>query len=78
MSANEEVRIDVDAIKALTQWKSRLAEGICKRAKLLAAQSGQASRVKLSHFRQAAEVELRSLANAIDCENRADGQEEAA
>ncbi len=78
MSAKQEVRFDIDAVNALATWEAKVSTCICNRAKQLAAQSGQASRVTVSHFQRAASVELRLLAQEIDQESPVDGQEEAA
>ena len=78
MNANQQVRIDVEAAKALTLWKAQFADEVCERAKRLAAQSAQPNSVTLSHFRQAAQVALQSLSDAIHSEVTPDGQQEAA
>jgi len=78
MNPNEQVRIDVEAAKALTRWKSLFASEICERAKRLAAQSSHPNSVTLSHYRQAAEFALQSLSDAIHVEAAPDGQQEAA
>jgi len=78
MNANEQVRIDVEAAKALNRWKARLASEICERAKRLAAQSSHPDSVTLSHYRQVAESALQSLSAAIREEAANDGRQEAA
>jgi hypothetical protein len=71
------VRIDVEAAKALAEWKHFFAAEVCERAKGLAAQSGL-DRVTLSHYRMAAKVAIRTLAEAIHAEQAPDGKYEAA
>jgi len=78
MNAIEEVRIDVEAAKALAKWKSRFAAEVCERAKRLAAQSSHPNSVTLSHYRQAALTALQSLSDAIVAEEGPDGQQAAA
>ena len=78
MVAIEQVRIAIEAEKALTHWKSRFADEVCERAERLAAESGQPSFVTLSHYRQAAVIALESLSNAIHQEDSSDGQQDAA
>jgi len=78
MSPKQQVRIDVEAAKALNRWKARLASEICERAKRLAAQSGHPDSVTLSHYRQVAESALQSLSAAIREEAASDGRQEAA
>ena len=78
MDASEQVRIDVEAAKALAGWKSVFAEKVCEVATRLAAQSGRPNSVTLSHYRQAALIALQSLSDAILAEEERDGQQEAA
>ena len=78
MNASRQVRIDVEAAKALAEWKSLFGAEVCERAKRLAVQSGHPDRVTLSHYRMAAEIALRSLSGAIHGEHGIDGQPEAA
>ena len=77
MNASKQVRIDVEAAKALAGWKSLFADEVCERAKRLAAESGQPDSVTLSHYRQAAAMALQSLADAILGEQGSNGQKEA-
>jgi len=78
MNASKQVRIDVEAAKALAKWKSLFAAEVCERAKRLAAQSGHPDSVTLSDYRGAAKLALQSLSVAIHGEHRPDGQNEAA
>ena len=78
MNASKQVRIDVEAAKALIGWKSLFADEVCEGAKRLAAQSGHPNSVTLSHYRQAAAIALQSLSDAILAEEGPDGQQEAA
>ena len=78
MNASEQVRIDVEAAKALIAWKSRFADEVCEGATLLAAQSGDPNSVTLSHYRQAALIALQSLSGAILAEEAPNEKQEAA
>jgi hypothetical protein len=60
-----DIRIDIDAAKALVYWKSLFAAEVVARAKRLAAESGQPEHVTLSHYRQAVQLALRSLPTLI-------------
>ncbi len=78
MHENVQVRIDVEAAKALTQWKALFADEVCERAKRLAAQSNQPNCVTLSHYRQAAEIALQSLSASIHDGDALDADQKAA
>ncbi len=65
MSKKTEVRIDIEAAKALVYWKSLFADEVATRARQLAAESSQPNRVTLAHYRQAAQLAVRSLPLAI-------------
>jgi hypothetical protein len=65
MSEVADFRVDVRAAKALVRWKSRFADEVVARARRIAAESGQPEHVTLSHYQQAAQVAVRSLAAAI-------------
>jgi hypothetical protein len=71
-------KIDVEAAKALAEWKSLFATEVCERAKRLAAQSGHPESVTLSHFRMAAKMALQVLSGAIHREHESDGEQKAA
>jgi len=71
-------KIDVEAAKALAEWKSLFATEVCERAKRLAAQSGHPDSITLSHFRMAAKMALQVLSGAIHGEQESDGELEAA
>jgi len=65
MSETTELRIDLDAAKALIHWKSVFADEVSARAKNLAAASSQPDRVTQAHYRQAALMAVGSLAAVI-------------
>ena len=65
MSERAGLRIDVEAAKALVDWKSRFAAEVAAGARRLAAESSQPELVTLAHYRQAAQLAVRSLAAAI-------------
>ena len=65
MREKADIRIDLDAAKALVYWKSLFAEEVAMRAKRLAAESSEPQRVTLSQYRQAARFAARLLPAAI-------------
>jgi hypothetical protein len=65
MSEKADLRIDIEAVKALVYWKSLFADEVAARARRLAAESGQSEHVSLSHYRQAAQIAARLLPAAI-------------
>jgi hypothetical protein len=65
MSERADLRIDIDAAKALIYWKSLFADEVAARARRLAAESSQPEHVTLSHYREAAQIAVRSLPAAI-------------
>jgi hypothetical protein len=65
MSKIADLRIDVEAARALIHWKSLFANEVAVQARRLAAPSSEPERVTLSHYRQAAEIAVNSLSAAI-------------
>ena len=65
MSEKADSRIDIEAAKALIYWKSLFADEVAAGARRLAAESSQPERVTLAHYRQAAQMAVRSLSAAI-------------
>lgn len=65
MSDRTEIRVDLEAARALVTWKSLFADEVAARARLLAAESTNPERITLSQYQQAARVALRSLSAAI-------------
>jgi|GEM_PF-1006060 len=59
------LRIDVEAARALVDWKSRFADEVAAGARRLALESSQPKHVTLAHYRQAAQLAVRALAAAI-------------
>ena len=78
MNGSGQVRIDVEAAKALAEWKSLFGAEVCEQAKRLAAESGQPNRVTLSQYRIAAGIAIQTLAGVVQGEYEAGGQAEAA
>jgi len=78
MSENVKLRIDLEAAKALIQWKVQFADEVCERAKELAIQSDQPNYVTLLQYRQAAEIALQSLSNTIRNGDTTDAERNAA
>jgi hypothetical protein len=60
-----DLRIDVEAAKVLIHWKSLFADEVAARARRFAAESSHPEHVTLSHYRQAAQIAVRSLSAAI-------------
>ena len=71
-------RIDVEAAKALVDWTSRFADEVATEARRLAAESSQPEHVTLSHFRQAAQLAVRSLSAALSDGGPSGGDHQAA
>jgi hypothetical protein len=65
MGKTGNISIDIEAAKALVYWKSLFADEVVARARRLAAESNQPEHVTLTHYRQAAQIAVRSLPNAI-------------
>jgi hypothetical protein len=65
MNEKADIRIDVEAAKALIDWKSSFANEVAANARRLVARSGRTGHVTLSHYRQAARIAIRSLSAAI-------------
>jgi len=65
MSEKADIRIDIEAAKALIYWKSLFADEVATRARRLAAESSEPEHVTVSHYRQAAQIAVRSLPAAI-------------
>lgn len=78
MDGGRQVRIDVEAARALAEWKSLFATEVCEGAKRIAAQSSHPNSVTLSHYQMAASIALQSLSVAINGEHGPDGQHKAA
>lgn len=78
MSKKADVRIDLDAAKALVEWKSAFADEVAARARSLAAESSQPDRVSLLQYRQAAQIAVQSLSAAILEGGASSGDERAA
>jgi hypothetical protein len=78
MNETAHFRIDVEAAKALVCWKSLFADEVASRARSLAAESGNPARVTLSHYRQAAQLAVRSLSVAILDEETSSDERKAA
>ena len=78
MSTSDQVSIDVEAARALIEWKSLFADEVCEGAKRLAHQSRDPNSVTLPQYRQAALTALRTLSDAILAEEEPDGRQEAA
>lgn len=78
MVANQQVRIESEAAKALAMWKCQFAEEVGRQARRLAAESARPNLVTLAHYRHAAELAVQSLARVIHLEIEANGRPEAA
>jgi hypothetical protein len=78
MQASKQLMIEVEAAKALAEWKALFGTEVCERAKQLAMQSGHAELVTVSHYRTAARMALQTLAGAIQGEPGTNVRNEAA
>ena len=65
MTQTTDTHIDLDAAKALVDWKALFADEVAVCAARLAADSGHPERVTLYHYRQAAQIAIRTLSAAI-------------
>ena len=73
-------RIEIDAVWALAKWKRWFSDEVFKQAKDLSGPSSREGVVTAGHFRQAAVIAARSLAQAIEDDNDRDwdGEKKAA
>jgi hypothetical protein len=78
MSETAGLVIDVEAARALVDWKSRFADETAAQARRLAAESSRPRQVTLAHYRQAALLAVRSLSAAILAGGPSSGDHEAA
>ena len=78
MSQRVDLRIDVEAAKALIEWKSMFAEKVSAYARRLAAESSHPDRVTLLQYREAAQVAVLSLSVAILNGGESSGDQKAA
>jgi hypothetical protein len=65
MSQSETIQIEVEAAKALAQWKATFSDEVYRHAKRLASASSRPNLITASHYRQAALSALQSLSAAI-------------
>ncbi len=78
MNSGNQVRIEVEAAKALAEWKSLFGAEVCERAMQLAVQSSHPDCVTLSHYRTAAKMAMQTLSGAIQGKQETNGRNEAA
>jgi hypothetical protein len=78
MSHQAELRVDVEAAKALIDWKSMFADEVTAHARRLAAESSHPERVTLLQYREAAQIAVRSLSTVILDEGASSGDQKAA
>lgn len=78
MDQNQVYRIEVEAAKALAEWKALFAEQVAIKAKELAKKSGSKGIITLGHYRQAARKAVQMLATAVQDTGSSDGRQEAA
>ena len=72
---SEQIQIEMDAVRALAQWKWSFADEVTANARKIAFNQGSPTHVTLSHYRQAAEL---AVANLTECIRAIDDQERAA
>ncbi len=65
MSEKREFQIEVEAARALVQWKALFAEEVGQRAKPLVDDSDESPTLTLEHYRQAAEMAIQTLSTAV-------------
>lgn len=65
MNGKTDCRIEIEAAKALVNWKSLFANEVVTVARRLATESGESNLVTVSHYRQAAQIAVRTLLSAI-------------
>lgn len=78
MAQSESFRIQVEAAKALAEWKALFAEQVTVQAKKLAQESNPSDLVTLYHYREAAALAVQSLSAAVQDTGSNDGRQKAA
>ena len=78
MTKDSNFTIEVEAVRALAEWKYMLSEKVCSEAKDLAIQNGSAGIIKLEHYRKAAVSAAQELAKFIQETGSCDGNRKAA
>lgn len=78
MEENRTIWIQVDAAKALAEWKAFFAEQVAIEARELAKNSSPSDLVTLDHYRQAAKSAARKLLIFVQDIDSSDGHREAA
>ena len=78
MLQNQTCRIQVEAAKALAEWKAFFAEQVAVQAKELAKDSNPSGLITLDHYRQAATIAVQALAAAVQNTGSIDERQEAA
>lgn len=66
MEPKETLSIQLDAVKALAEWKAYFADQVASQARELAKQSSSPGLVTLEHYRQAAKSAALLLLSHID------------
>lgn len=78
MNEATDILIEMEAAKALVRWKSLFADEVAAHARRIAKESPRPRRVTLMHYRQAAQIALRSLSAAVLDGGTSDGDQKAA
>ena len=78
MDQNRTYRIQVEAARALAQWKAFFADQVVMQAKVLAKDSNPPGLITIDHYRRAAKSVLRLLETQLEHTDSRDGRQEAA
>jgi hypothetical protein len=78
MRQNKLFQVDVEAARALANWKALFAELVSEQAKKLAEDENPACVITLAHYRQAAFIALESLKMTLQESDVRDDHKEAA
>ena len=78
MSQQIDLRIDVEAAKALLHWKSLFVDQVTAHARRIVAESSHPDHITLLEYREAAQVAVHSLMAAILEQGAYSGDQKAA
>lgn len=78
MNQSHPLRIEIQAVRALAEWKAIFADQVAVKAKEFARASDTPGIVTLAHYRQAASIAVQELAAEVQKTDVDNGQQEAA
>ena len=78
MNQSHPLRIEIQAVRALAEWKAIFADQVAVKAKEFARASDTPGLVTLAHYRQAALVAVQELAGELQKTDVNHGRQEAA